>query len=104
MPGLLELFVAGVFGEFFSVGPGVAAGVLATGAGVGVGVPAGAGVGVGAAGVVTTGVGRLSTPLGIPLGARAVDGRGAELLRSGGLTGAAGSLRTGAGTYEGVAA
>jgi len=97
LPGLLELFVAGAFGEFFSVGPGVAGGAV-TGEEA-----TGTGVGVGAAGVVTTGVAAFSTPLGIPAGLRAVDGRGAELLGRA-AAGAAGWLRIGAGTAVGVAA
>jgi hypothetical protein len=91
---LLELFTAGLFGESFAVGPGVAAGgvtgAVTTGAGVGVGVAVLTGAGVGAAGFVTAGAGAFSTPLGIPAGVRAVDGRGAELLGSGALAGGAG--------------
>ena len=92
MPGLLELFTVGLFGESFAVGPAVAAGgvtgVVTTGAGVGVGVPVL--TGAGAAGVVTAGAGAFSTPLGIPVGVRAVDGRGAEFLGSGALVAGAG--------------
>jgi hypothetical protein len=53
LPGLVELFAVGPFGEFFSVVTGVASGAVTgavtTGVGVGVGVLTGAGGGRGLA-------------------------------------------------------
>jgi hypothetical protein len=108
LPGLVELFAVGAFGDAFEVGGfalGGVTGVATTGVGVGVGALAGTLTGAGddAGGAATTGAGAFSTPLGNPAGLRATDGRVAELFGRA-AAGAAGWLRAGAGTAAGVAA